>query len=35
MYPYNPLITIVIPVYNGSNYLKDCIKARYNKVIIT
>lgn len=25
MYTYNPLVSIIIPVYNGSNYLKEAI----------
>lgn len=28
---YSPLVSIVIPVYNGSNYLKECIDSALNQ----
>ena len=28
---YNPLVSIVIPVYNGSNFLKEAIQSALNQ----
>ena len=31
MYKFNPLVSIIIPVFNGSNYLEDAIQSCLNQ----
>ena len=28
---FNPLVSIIIPVYNGSNYLREAIDSAFNQ----